>query len=428
MRAIRLEIGLLAMLCVSQYFEVAPLNLLITGGVLLLMLLQKRVQDCALALFVALPMFNLLNLRVGTISLYYLLVFAFWLRYFQHCRWRIRKGKLLTLLALLLIRLTSGSVVDTLTWFTLLSVLVLTYREDFFDQNIESIVFWMSVAFVISSAFGYAMLEGGRSIYTRSYVWSAAGNTIRFAGVIGDAVFYSQFCALLTAANLALACYRRAYFRKGVLLSAVIAAFCLVSYSKTGLFLILCAAIAALFWQIWAKSRSRRTMLRAMLIALGGVAAVIALTGGILAHPDGELVRNYALRLTKGDLLTGRSEVWAHYISLLKGSWRTLICAMPEDVFTALRPMANGSMIAHTHNIYIETVCAFGLPAALAMLLWVLHAMLRSILRRDGILMLMPICVILASGFALHGHFEFHYYTLVAVAISFLSGRGRERQ
>lgn len=423
MRAIRLEIGLLALLCISQYFGIAPLNLLITAAVLLMMILQRRMQDCTLALFVALPMFNLLNVRVGTISLYYLFVFAFWLRYFRHRHWRISTGKLLALLALLLIRLTSGSVVDTLTWFTLLSVLVLTYREDFFDDNIENIVFYMSVAFIVSSLFGYVMLQGGRSIYTRSYVWSAAGNTIRFAGVIGDAVFYSQFCALLTAANLALGCCRRAYFCRGMLLSVAIAAFCLISYSKTGMFLILCEALATLIWQIWANLRSRGTMLWAMLAALGGVAGMIALAGCVAAHSDGELVRNYALRLAKGDLLTGRGEVWAHYISLLKGSWRTLICAMPEDVFTALQPMSNGNVFAHTHNIYIETVCAFGLPAFLAILLWVLRDVCRSILRRDGVMMLMPVCVILASGYALHGHFEFHYYTLVAVAMSFLSGR-----
>lgn len=111
---------------------------------------------------------------------------------------------------------------------------------------------------------------------------------------------------------------------------------------------------------------------------------------------------------------------------LLKKSWRTLICAMPKSDFTAFCELNNGNTVNKTHNIYIETVCAFGLIATLCILIWIFVKIVQSIKRRDGILCLMPICVILASGYSLHGHFEFHYYTLVAVAMLFLNFAGHE--
>lgn len=420
---IRLEIALLMLLCVSQYLEIAAVNLFFAATVILVVLMMKRIEDCTLGLFVALPMFNLLNHQVGNISMYYLLVFVFWWRYLQHHHWRISKKKLLVLVALMAIRLTSGEIRDNLTWVVLFSVLVLTCREDFFDDHIEKIVFYMSITFILSSAFGYLMLEEGRSIYNRGYVWSEAGVATRFAGVIGDSVFYSQFCALMVAANLALGCYQKAYLKKSIFLSICITAFCILTYAKTGIFLILLVVISFIFWQFWSNARTRKRAVYAVVIvgvvlcALGGLAYYIA------THMDSEVVRSYLLRLTSVDLLTGRREIWAHYLGLLGDSWRTLFLAMPWDDFALGFLSADGRVYTKTHNLYLETVCAFGLVASVGMLLWVLVNMLRSFKRRDGVLCLMPICVILASGYALHGHFEFHYYTLVAIAAAFLSGK-----
>ncbi len=419
---IRMEIFLLMLLCVSQYLEIAAVNLFFTGAVILLVLAMKRIEDCTIGLFVALPMFNLLNYQVGNISMYYLLVFVFWWRYLQHHHWRINKKKLLILVALMAIRLTSGEVRDNLTWLVLFSVLVLTYREDFFDRNIEKIVYYMSITFILSSAFGYLMLEEGRSIYNRGYVWSEAGVATRFAGVIGDSVFYSQFCALMVSANLALGCYRRKYLKKSVLLSVFITAFCILTYAKTGMFLVLLIAISAIFWQFWSNARSRRRAVYAVMIVAAVMCGLTVLAWYIVTHMESEVVRSYLLRLTSVDLLTGRREIWAYYLGRLGESWRTLFIAMPWDIFDLGFLSESGRIYNKTHNLYIETVCAFGLVAAVSMLLWVLLGMLRSFKRRDGVLCLMPICVILASGYALHGHFEFHYYTLVAVAAGFLSG------
>ncbi len=419
---LRLEIGLLMLLCVSQYLEIAAVNLFFTAAVIVLVLMMRNIEDCTIGIFVALPMFNLLNYRVGNISMYYLLVFVFWLRYLEHHHWRINKKKLLVLVVLMAIRLTSGEVRDNLTWLVLFSVLVLTYREDFFDRNMEKIVFYMSITFILSSAFGYLMLEEGRSIYNRGYVWSEAGVATRFAGVIGDSVFYSQFCALMVAANMALGCYRQKYRKKGIALSVFIIGFCVLTYAKTGMFLVLLVAVASIFWLFWSKARTRRGAVYAVLIVAAVLCGLGVLGWYIVTHMESEVVRSYLLRLTTVDLLTGRREIWEYYLGKLGSSWRTLLIAMPWRDFDLGFLSESGRVYNKTHNLYIETVCAFGLVASVGMLLWVLRGMLRAFKRRDGVLCLMPICVILASGYALHGHFEFHYYTLVAIAVGFLGG------
>lgn len=414
------EVILLSLLCASQYVGITALNLVITAAVLGVYFLMDRMEDCTVGLFTALPMFNMMSIRLGTISLYYLMVFLFWLRYFLYHNWTIQREKFLVLFVLLVIRLTSGEIRDNLTWFVLFSVLVLTYREDYFDRNIQTVVLFVSITFIISSAVGYWMLENGKSIYTNGTVWSKSGVATRFAGVIGDSVFFSQFCALMVAANLTLGCYNRRYLLPALLLSVIISVLCLESYAKTGMLLIVLAACSAAVWLIWNRLKDKRTALVSIGMAVGCVGAVVFLVEYILTHTDNPLIQNYIARLTSKDLLTGRNAVWEHYLGLLGSRWGTLLFAMPQSMFRAPFRVDHHYLSA-THNVYLESLCFFGLVGTVCILLWLIARMYRCFISRKGILYFMPICVMLASGFSLHGLNEYHYYTLLAIAISFLN-------
>lgn len=427
-KAIHLSIILSLLLCISQYFEISILNLTLTGSLYILVLTQKKADDCVVMLYTLLPMFNLLNYKVGTTSLYYLFVCIFWFRYIKHHSLKLKSSKLLVLSVLLIIRLTSGEIGSTLKWFILISVLVLTYQEDFFDSSIARIVFYMSITFITSSIFGYLMLQEGRSIYTRGYVWSEYGNTIRFAGVIGDSVFFSQFCALLVAANLTLGCYIKGYFVKSIFLSVPITVLCLYSYAKTGLLLIICSFIAVIFWHIWNKSQSRTTILCSVWILLNAFLGLSAIIIYVITHPENAVVKNYTARFNSTDLLTGRGEVWKHYIMIFINDWKSLFCAMSQSEFTKVFYLENGSTVNKTHNIYIETLCAFGFLATIFIFLWIIKDIIVSIKENNGILCLLPVFIILASGYSLHGHFEFHYYTLVSIALSFLKNNNNLKE
>ena len=149
-------------------------------------------------------------------------VFIFWYKYFKYYRWNISRTKLLVLLCFLLIRLTAGDISSTSKWFVLFSVLVLTYRENCLEGQLLRIIKYLSITFVIASVFGYLMLISGRSIYMAGQVYNDGVTTIRFAGLIGDSVFFSQICALLVGANLTLGCYNRKYLTTGIIFSGVI--------------------------------------------------------------------------------------------------------------------------------------------------------------------------------------------------------------
>ena len=414
------EVGLLTMLCVTQYIGISIGNLALTCCILAVHFSMSNLEECTIGLFCAMPAFNLLNIRVGSISFYYLMIFIYWLRYFQYYNWRINKTKFLILFALLIIRLSSGEIKETLTWVVLFSVLVLSYQEEHFDQNIFHVVIFTSLVFIITSFAGYIMLKAGKSIYTGGNVWSGKVKSIRFAGLIGDPVFFSQCCSLLAAANLSLACTNRKYFLPGILIAGISLLLCLESYAKTGMLLIALCAVSSAIWLIWNRLQNKRTAVFSILLAFSGVIVTLLLVDYVLTNTDNLIVQNYISRLSRDDLLTGRTEIWAHYIGLLADDWRSLFCALPVKVYSKVFAISSGGCFNDPHNLLLESACLFGIIPTLTMLTLVFVMMYRCFVRRKGILWQMPICVILASGFTLHGHLEFHYYTLVAIAFSFL--------
>lgn len=419
---IYIEIALLALLCVSQYIGISILNLALTGAIICIHFLMEDIDESVIGLFCALPEFNLMNTRIGSTSLYYLMIMVFWLRYFQHHEWKISKTKFLILLAFLVIRFSSNAPLKgTLTWFLLLSVLVLTFNEDFFDKNIIQIVFFTSTVFLLSSLAGYLMLKAGKSIYTGGNVWVGNVKSIRFAGIIGDAVFFSQFCSLLAAANLTLGCHNKRYLIPALIFAGSCLVLCLESYAKTGMLLIALCVVASVVWFIWDRLQNKRTALLSIFLIFASLIALVFLINYILTNTDNLILQNYISRLSSDDLLTGRLELWAYYIGMLVSNWCSLFIALPHSQYSVPVFITADRGFDNPHNIYLESACLFGIIPTLCMLTLIFVMMYQCFVRRKGILWQMPICVILASGFTLHGHREFQYYTLVAIALSFLS-------
>ena len=416
-----IEMALLALLCGSQYLDISALNLLLTVSVLGIHFLMDDIEESVLGLFCAMPEFNLMNIRVGSISLYYLMVMVFWLRYFQHHNWTISKTKFMVLLILLMLRLTSGEIRDTLTWFVLISVLILTYGEDFFDKNVDKIILFTSIVFLFTSLAGYLMLQAGKSIYTGGNVWAGKVKSIRFAGIIGDPVFFSQCCSFLAAANLTLGCHNKRYLIPAIFFAGSFLLLCLESYAKTGMLLIILCIVSSLVWFIWNRLQNKRTALLSIFLIFASMVALLLLINYIITNTDNLIIQNYISRLSRDDLLTGRTDIWVHYLTMLSNSWRSLLLALPHAQYSAMFLISNGGFFNDPHNILLESACLFGIIPTLCMFTLVFILMYRCFVSRKGILWQMPICVMLASGVTLHGHQEFHYYSLVALAFSFLS-------
>lgn len=416
-----IEFILLIFLGISHVYSLTYVNLFITAIIFLLMLFTK-IENLIVMLFIALPFFNLFNTNIGTISFYYIYIIIFIIKYLNYKKWKIEGHKILCLLLLVLVRLTSSDFSSLIRWALLLSVLILTYNEKFFTRQIKNIVILFSISFLISSAFGYYMLEHGMSIYTGGYVYTKdIGSTIRFAGLIGDPVFYSQFTALLISSCLVICYFNKEGNFKIYLIIIALIIFTIYTYSKTGIVLSILSILIYLFFSIIKNAKSKKTCIRSIIILILSIIGTYFSINYIANHTENIVIKNYFTRFTTSDILTGRNEISNHYINLLKDDWKTTIIPMSEKKYLMPFALKNGKMINRSHNIYIETICIFGLLASVIIFVWLFIKIVNIVKQKNIRICILPMLVIILSGFSLHGHYEFQYYFLLAIALAFLN-------
>jgi len=384
-------------------------------------MMMTNIRGAIVLLFLALPFFNLFNYKMGQISLYYILVIVFIFKYFKFKKHKFSKSKICAFIMLVMLRIPSGDFALLAKWSLLLFVVFITYNEDFFVEQIIEIINGITISTILSSLFGYYMLQNHISIYTRSYVYSqGVGSTTRFAGLIGDSVFYAQFVSVLIAANLVVAFYKKEKIKRSVVCSIILVLFDLMTYSKTGIILIVGVTAMFAIALVVKNAKKKSTIAKAVGISMLFVVAGIYAVNYVIVHMDNLMILNYITRFTSADLTTGRNIVAKHYLDLLYGSWRSLFFAMPQELYTTPFSTNGVNQINRAHNIYIESVCAFGLIASLILFVWLVFRLFRTFKMKDAWFCCLPLLVILASGFALHGHFEFHYYSLIALSLCFV--------
>lgn len=417
-----LEFLFLIVLAITHILSFSYLNIV----PMLLILFLFLISDINLTikmLFIALPFFNLLNLNIGTTSFYYLYIIVFIIKYLIFKKFRLEKHKLLFLLVLLLVRIPSEDFSALIRWLLLISVLFFTYNEDYFKKNIKEIVMLLSFSFIISSFFGYYMLLHGLSIYTGGYVYTKElGATTRFAGLIGDPVFFSQFSSFLILLCLIINYYSKRFNFLRYILIIVLLIFTLLTYSKMGILLSITSILIYVILLILKNASSKKTAIKSVIITLFFFIVVCFLVKYIISNSSNYIIKNYYTRFTSGDLFTGRRQINEYYINLLKSSWKTLFISMPYSDYTSYFPIGNGHLLNRAHNIYLESVCIFGLLVTIIIFFWLIrkiYIMLKQ-KQKKSIIYILPIMLLLISGLTLHGHLEFHYYYLVALSFAFL--------
>lgn len=422
-RIIMLEILLLLMLGISHTLSFSSINIIISMIVLILFIISNLKTDIIL-LFTALPFFNLFTTNIGTTSLFYLYMIVFLFKYIYINRHHLNKTKILVFILLIMVRIPSGDFTSLVKWALLLSVLVFTYNEDFFMEQINDIIKWLSISFILSSVFGYYMLQNGLSIYTNSYIYVSNELVVtRFAGLVGDSVFYSQFASLLIASNLIINYYNVSGRVFRYVIVAILTIFVILTYSKTGIILALISIFIYIIAFIYNNIKSRKNFIKTSLIIIIIIISIILGIKYILSHTNNLIISNYITRFSASDLLTGRTEIYEHYINLLKNNIGTPFFAMPQEQYMELFVTNGGNRLNRAHNIYLETVCTFGILTTIIIFLWLGYKVIKVLKQKKRRICLLPIIIIFASGFTLHGHFEYHYYFLVSLAILFLNNR-----
>lgn len=409
-----IEILLLLFLGISQILSFSYINIGITL-IILIIFLFLPLEKCIVMLFTALPFFNLLNFKTGQTSLFYLFIIIYIIKYFIYKKMKISKNKLFVLLAILVVRIPSGDLVSLCKWFLLISFFIISYNESYFKVKFKEIVDYLTISFILSSMFGLYMLNNGLSIYTNGYVYTnGIGMTTRFAGLIGDSVFLGQFSALLIVLNLVIA-----YFSKKNILRyikiIIIAIFMLYSYSKTGLILAIISIISYVFLFIIKNAKSKKGAIKSLGIFIIFILSLSFMISYIEKNTENMMIKNYITRFSMNDLMTGRNEVADHYLNLLGERIEYIFVAMPLSVYSRSFTTNGINELNRSHNIFIETMCCFGIIGAIFIFTWVVFFIWKRILEKKPIICLLPLGILLASGISLHGHLEFQYYFLVAL-------------
>lgn len=425
---IHTELGLLMLLGISQYFGVASANLGIVLCTFCLFLLIPEELN-AEALFIAMPFFNMFSYKLGTTSLFYVLIILYSIKYLRWRNLRINKRKFAIFFLCCLFTLTIQDTTIWLKWALRFWLMVLLFNDENLDQSLGDTIRYTSVSAIFSSVIGYLMQINGKSIYTRSYVYlQGSGSTTRFAGLIGDSVFYGQFIAVLIAANLMLAYRDRKYGAFAHIASTIMAAFALLTFSKTAILLITVEVTVYVLLLIVKNSKSRKTFFKSVLLVFAVWVAIMLLYWYVLTHTDNILVKGFITRFSADDLWTGRTTIAETYLEWLGADWKCWLSGMKYSQYT--QGIQSGSLlIERAHNIYIETACLFGVIPGIAILLALIGYFFRQQIKyHASVISYLPILVLAASGVSLHGHFEWHYYFLCSIAFACVHSDIRKRK
>lgn len=371
---------------------------------------------CGKLLFICLPFFNVMGAELGGTSLYYILIAVFIVKYFSSNGFFLEKARMLAIL--LIVALTIYNIVDAaryIRWIVLLLPFLLLFKTDLFRGILKECVYYLSISVLLSSIVGLVMMNQGSYLYTRGYVYTASRETtIRFAGLIGDAVVYGQLASLAIAANTVYLV--RGEGRSGQLVASVLLVlFVLLTYSKTAILCVgICLFLTALMYlKLLVK---RGILVRDLaLICLISVVAIVS-TNYLMSDSSLFSVDALSTRLDSSDLLTSRAQIWAGYFDL----WRETgpILLFKGIGFEAYGNTTVYSFFNHTHNIYIEAVTCFGVIESIALFAFVVSCMVKS--RDKGFPSYIPTLVLLASGMVLHGFLEFPFFFEWLIALQLL--------
>ncbi len=406
---------LLLMLGVTQIVGVPIANIGISVCIAII-ICAYPIQLNIVMLFLLAPYFNMFSVELGTTSLYYIFALVYLLKYFKTNKWALKKSKLFVVFALLCITMSWLNTAVQVKWLVLFMLLVINYKDNLFLQRFPLIIKHIGISTITSSIIGYIMLVEGKSIYTQSYIYSSQGNVTRFAGLVGDSVFYGQFAVTVIGAVLALVLMNKISERTGYITTAVLSYFIVITFSKTAIVLLAFVILGYFLALIHKNMHKRKTVYRSLIVLVLLIIAVLGGVSYIASHLNNPMINMYVIRFTSGDLWTGRSSVTDNYIQKLYSSFTHIFVGMPYSEYTQNGVLVGQTTITRAHNIYVETICLFGLIPAVVMFGFCIKKVGSYIKNQNNLFFLAPIMVLILSGVSLHGHIEWTYYFLLAIS------------
>lgn len=417
---------LLLICCIGQCINIGYLTLL-ASLVIVLITLFCNLEKTFEILFIALPFFNVLNMKIGQPSLYYVLVLIFLFKYFTYKKgFQLRKKLLLIVLIVLftignLITLTSTYI----TWLFLLIPLILSYKEKFLENQFNNIVYNYALSMIISSLVGLYMQRNNLSIYTSSYVWNNGNILTRFSGLYGDSNVYSQsLLIIISLLVFNLFYYNKANRKITITFIIVLSLFGILTYSKMNILGLLFIFIITIIYLYFSNLKTKKGILKILVLTILLIALSLFGIKYIISHLDNEIISSYLIRFSAHDLLTGRMSVYSHFISILEENPLYWFLGMGFNNYITPFYISSTEMVKYAHNLYIECISLYGLPITIVIFMFICKKSLSSFKINHSVIMIMPIAVLIITGLTLHGNLEFSFFFNLILIIQCLNYKG----
>lgn len=412
------------LLCYFQLIGFSAGSVLLTALLLVLGVLI-RYDEIGIYLFICLAFFNVMNSGIQTTSMFYLLCGIVVIRYLLQEKKKYCFPQKIILLCIIFL-LTAYNLPNTyfyLRWLILLLSCIMLYHENIIIDKITDIINLFSAAFIVASAWGYIMIKNGMAIWNGSaQYFSDRLSYLRFAGLVGDSVVYGGFLLVLIAANLVmfLANGQKPWLR--IFFIAAMIIFGALTYSKT----FLGGVLIELVFFLWFWLYKKKGKLSAFIFTLLGTGIIMGALSLWLSFGTDEVASIINERMSAKDLSTGRFGVWAYYIDLLSHDWTVIFKGIGFAEYTRKRTIGLVT-VKYVHNIFIESVAAFGLLETIAVLTAMATALKRFFREHAELFWLIPAFMLfVVFGMTTHGHFESPYYFFSLLALTIPSAEARK--
>ena len=386
-----------------------------------------RYDETGIYLFMCLAFFNVMNARVKSTSLFYLLCGIVVIRYLLQERKKYHLPEKLILLFIIFLATAYNltAALRYVKWFFLLSTCIMLYHESIIESKIEEIITLFSIAFLMASAWGWLMIQNGMAVSNDSkYFIAKQYSYLRFAGLVGDSVVYAGMTFTLIALNLVvlLATGRNGRLRLFIVMPLVLCG--ILTYSKT-FYLGLFVETVFFLWFWLGRKFGKKPAIFITLIILPLIAAGAFLWITTGTDSAAIIMRQ---RMAANDLSTGRLTAWAYYIDVWLHNWTIIFKGIGFSEYAKSRAFAGYThSVKYAHNILIESVTAFGLLETIALLVGVGYAFISFLRKKADLFWLIPAFMLfVVFGMTSHGHFESFYYFFVLLVVTIPEEKVRE--
>ena len=144
----------------------------------------------------------------------------------------------------------------------------------------------------------------------------------------------------------------------------------------------------------------------------------------IVNNTNNEIISSYLIRFSANDLLTGRTTVYSHFLSILNNNPLYYFFGMGFKNYTTPFYISANEIVKYAHNLYIECISLYGVPITILILVFISNKIIQNFKTNHSVIFIIPLFVLLLTGLTLHGNLEFSFFFNLILIIQCLNCKG----